>query len=291
VTSSSDPVTAGGRVTAGLSYNVIGLAQAAATRARARADCRRHQALDRVQGETLQRGLAARLEIYDRAMGEADRMLGQVTADLKARRATSQEVAALRVRVNELHDLAADTQRQLETLPAPAPGEKVGGALAAYYQADADIEEEEGRLRRLQGVDVTLRAGYDQYFDRTDRAPVFALLSVSLDLGMLFQGAANDRAADGRRHMIREQHQVQLVDTTVSHLRSELELERQRADETAALAADLEAQMAQLDRVGTDETRRYRQTVWFDWVKVRAEQAYYSAHIASLAEVIGGVEP
>jgi hypothetical protein len=83
---------------------------------------------------------------------------------------------------------------------------------------------------------------------------------------------------------------VQLVDTTVTHLKATVEVEQRRADETAALAADLEGQLAQLEHIGGDETRRYRQTVWFDWVKVKAEHAYFDTHVASLRAVIGEVE-
>jgi hypothetical protein len=289
VTSGNEPVTAGGRLVAGVSYNFAGILQGNAKRERARADCRRHQALDRVQGETLHKALGARLAVYDDALAEADRVLTRAVGDLKARRGTAQEVVALRLRVNELHDLAADARRQLEALPAPSSAG--GGALAAYYQADDDIEAEEGRLRRLAGVGLEVRAGYDQYLDRADSSPIFALVTLSLNLGTLFQGDANDRAAEGRRHMIREQHLVQLVDATLSHLRAELESDRQRSEETAALASDLEAQLAQLDKIPGDESRRYRQTVWFDWVKVHADHAYYETHAASLREVLGEVGP
>jgi hypothetical protein len=291
VTSAAEAVTAGGRVVAGLSYNFIGILQGNATRDRGRADCRRHQALDRVQGETLFRALDARLRVFEGSRAEGERILAQAAEDLRARRATVQDVVALRLRMDELRDLAADTRRQLEALPAPSRGAPAGGALAAFYQADAKVEEAEGRLRWLQGIDVSLRVGYDRYLDRDDSTPIFALLSVTLDLGTLFQGADNERAATGRRTMVREQHQVQLVDTTVTHLKAEIAIERQRADETALLAEDLERQMAQLDRIGGDENRRHRETVWFEWVKVKAQHAFLETHVASLHEAIGEVGP
>ncbi|MBS1124696.1 MAG: hypothetical protein H6Q90_6924, partial [Deltaproteobacteria bacterium] len=36
-----------------------------------------------------------------------------------------------------------------------------------------------------------------------------------------------------------------------------------------------------------DDSRRYRQTVWFDWIKIRAERAFHEAHAAALKQVIG----
>jgi hypothetical protein len=91
--------------------------------------------------------------------------------------------------------------------------------------------------------------------------------------------------------MVREQHQVQLVDTTVKHLRELVDSESKRIEETQILMQDLEKQMAVLDRVGGDDNRRYRQTVWFDYVKTQADNAYYVAHVGVLKQVIGEVAP
>ena len=43
-------------------------------------------------------------------------------------------------------------------------------------------------------------------------------------------------------------------------------------------------------KVGGEDSRRYRQTVWFDWAKAKADLAYLQVHVASLREVIGGSE-
>jgi len=282
-------VTSGTRGALGLQYNFVGIASGSATRARAEADCKRHQALDRVQGETVYRALRAKKKIYDEAMAEADKMMAIAAEDLRQHRTVAQDVVAMRVRVNELHDLQSDTARLIDSLPAPSKGESLGGSLAAYYRADAEIEEHEARLRRLSGIDVTARFGFDSYFDRQDDSPVFGVLQVSINLGEFFMGGANDRAMAGRKKTVREQHQVQLVDTTISHIKREIDAESMRSDETAALEQDLEAQISQLDKIGGDESKHYRQTVWFDYVKVKAEHAYFMTHVASLKEVVGQV--
>ena len=289
VTSSSQPVTAGARAVVGLQYNFVGIASGNATRALAKADCKRHQALDRVQGETVYRALRAKKRVYDEAMADADKTMTGQEEDLKQHRITAQEVVATRLRVNELHDLREDTARQLDALPAPSKGEALGGALATYYRADTEMEQQSGRLRRLQGIDVTGRIGYDQYLDRTDNSPVFAVLQVTVNLGQIWMGDANARALAGRKTALREQHQVQLVDTTITHIKREIEQESTRADETAALEQDLANQIASLDKVGGDDNKRYRQTVWFDWIKVKAEKMYFAQHVASLKEVVGQV--
>lgn len=285
----NNEVVSGGRGVLGLSYNFIGIMQGNATKKRADADCKRHKALDRVQGETVFRALKAKQAVYDAAIPAADKILAKTKSDVEAHRTTAQEMVSTRLRVNELHDLESDTKRQIAALPAPEQGENLGGALTAYYNNDAEIEHQEGRLRRLQGISVDLRGGFDSYFDRTDSTPVFVLLEVGVNLGVFFQGSANERAAQGRRKMVREQHQVQLVDTTVNHLKDELAAESQRATETAALEQDLANQIATIERIGGDDNLRYRDTVWFDYVKVKAEHAYFEAHVASLKEVLGEV--
>jgi hypothetical protein len=289
VTDVNAAVSAGVRAVAGLQYNFIGIPAGNATRALAHADCARHQALDRVQGETVYRALRAKKKVLDDAMDEADKVMSAQEEDLKQHRITAQEVVATRLRVNDLHDLLADTQRQLDSLPAPVKGEALGGALGAYYRADAEMEEQTGRLRRLSAFDVTARVGYDQYLDRADNSPLFAVVQVTVNLGNIWLGDANDRAAAGRKKALREQHQVQLVDTTITHIKREIEQESARADETAALEQDLQSQIAQLDKIGGDDNKRYRQTVWFDFIKVKAEKAYYATHVTSLKEVVGQV--
>jgi hypothetical protein len=45
--------------------------------------------------------------------------------------------------------------------------------------------------------------------------------------------------------------------------------------------------METLSRVGGEDSRRFRQVVWFDLVKVRAERAYHEAYLAALKQVAG----
>jgi len=54
------------------------------------------------------------------------------------------------------------------------------------------------------------------------------------------------------------------------------------------LVAELERQLTALDKISGEDSKRYRQTVWFDFVKAKAEQAYLVAHLDSLHEVLGG---
>jgi hypothetical protein len=282
-------ITSGLRGTLLLEWNVIGVLEGQATKRHGDDDCKKHKALDRVQGETVYKALRAKLKIYNDALEPADKILQKAVGDKDAHRTTAQEVVATRVRVNELHDLQNDTRLLIDALPRPGPDEQLGGALAAYYKYDDLMEKEEGKLRRLQGLNVSIGAGPDIYFGTADAVPFTALFQVTLNTGIFAQGGANERAAEGRRHMVREQHQVQLVDTTIAHIQNEVKSEQQRAEETAALESDLKNQMEQIEKIGGDDNLRYRDTVWFDYVKVRAEHAYFVAHVESLTEVLGEI--
>lgn len=284
-----DTVEKGGRVTAGLRWKISGIAEGIAIRKRASADCKRHRAFDQVRGETASRAIAARIAVLDTALVEAERILKSDEADFAARRTTAQEATATRVRVEELRTLAAEDKRTLATLPEPT-GKPLAGALTAYRAADADMERYEAKLRRSQAIDVSVRAGIDEFFTQETATPFFAVFQVNVNLGILFQGNANDRAAAGRKRMV-ESGRGLGVEGTVDQLRATIDIESKRAHETKALVTELERQLEALNKIGGEESKRYRQTVWFEWVKAKAQLAYLTAHVESIQEVIGADAP
>jgi hypothetical protein len=277
------------RLLAGLKYQLTGLYEGSVTQDRAKADCRRHQALAQVRGETQYRALDARVKVLDAALAETDKLLATVAADLEARRTTAQDATATRLRVEELRQLSIDAHNQMSGLPKPTAGSDLSGALAAFQQADDQVEVFEGKQRWIQAFDVNVRAGLDAFLDRSPNpTPYFAVLTIGINLGSVFQGSANDRAAAGRRRLVRSGRDPLAVDATVARLQAVAEAEAVRLDQTATLEADLKRQLDALGKVGGDESKRYRQTVWFDWIKVAAEHAYLGAHVAALKQVLGG---
>ena len=277
------------RLAAGLKYQLTGLYEGPVIQDHAKADCRRHQALEQVRGETLYRALDARVKVLDAALVEADKLLAAVTADLEARRTTAQEATAMRLRVEELRQLSTEAHNQMSALPKPAAGSDLSGALTAFQKADDQVEVYEAKQRWIQAFDVSLRAGLDEFLDRsTNTSPYFGVITVGINLGVLFQGSANARAAAGRRQLVRSGHDPLAVDATVERLKAVAVAEAIRLEQTATLEADLKRQLDALAKVGGDESKRYRQTVWFDWIKVSAEHAYLDAHLAALRQVLGG---
>ena len=225
--------------------------------------------------------------MLDLALVEAEKILAQTTADLDARRTTAQEATATRLRVEELRRLAAQTHRELSRLPPPSGSR--GGALDRFQRADDEVERIEGALRRASAFDVSVRVGFDQFLDRDDRnpSPYFAVLAVGVNLGVLFQGKANARAAAGRQRLVRSGRDPVAAEASAERLAALIETQARRADETAALEADLARQLEALERIGGEDSQRYRQTVWFEWIKVKAEHAYLAAHTQALREVMG----
>ena len=94
------------------------------------------------------------------------------------------------------------------------------------------------------------------------------------------------RARDVEQRVVRAGHDVS-GDASVAQLQAVIDVESKRAAETATLVEDLEHQVDQLATLGGEDARRYRQTVWFDLVKARAEHAYLTMHLHSLHQVLG----
>jgi len=275
------------RYTAGVGYSLTGILEGVLVKKRAKAECRRHEALAQVAGESTYHALAARQKVLDEALDEADEMLVRAAAELDRKTATAQEVVSTRVRVDELRALAAETKLELDALPRPAAGRPMASALRELYSADAALEKNDARLREAKAFDVSVRVGYDSFLGADDGSPYFAVLSVSFSPGWIVQRGANQRAAAGRRHLVQEEYGTHQVDTTTTRLNAMLEVERKRVTETGALVDDLGAQLDQLKKIGGEGSRRLRETVWFEWIKARAEHEYLVAHVAAIEEILG----
>ncbi|MGE5183576.1 MAG: hypothetical protein ACM31C_16000 [Acidobacteriota bacterium] len=289
---SINPDVSGLRAIAGVRWRFNAVYEGLAYRDHGHADCRRHQALEQVRGETNARALAAKAKVLDDALDEAQQILKATTADVEARRTTAQEATATRLRVEELRALAADAHRQLSALPQSS-GRPLNTALAEYQNADADMESDEARIRRAQAFELSVRTGVDQFLSGTtvqQGTNYFAVVELDVNLGNLFMGSHNSRAADGRRRLLASGHDPLGVDATVDRLKQLVDVETVRAEQTQALVNELQRQMDALARVGGEDSKRYRETVWFDFVKAKAEHAYAAAHLQALHEVLGGAE-
>ena len=275
------------RAIGGVRYSLTNLYGGLATKDRGQADCRRHSALLRVRGASAARALAARVAVYDEAQGEADKIMNEVESDLQAKRTTAQEATATRLRVEELRSLSADARRELAALPPP-DDRPLSSVLAKFQSADAAMEDADARVRTSQAYDVSVRFGFDQFLEGPNQSTqYFAVLQLGINLGALWMPGSNRQAAAGRSRYVRSGHDPLGADATVEMLRGMIDVESKRAEQTSALVADLDRQLEALARVGGEDSKRYRQTVWFDYIKAKADLAYLKAHVKALREVVG----
>jgi hypothetical protein len=291
------------RVIAGASYSLSGLYRGAALRDGADAECRRYALVSKLHAflennkEGITRGsLVAKLAVLDEAMPHAEQMLAATRAAMVASRATVEQVEATQVRVDALRAEAAETRTALQALarmPEP-PQRSIASVLADRDDAEAETEKYDARVRMSHAWDVSVRGGYDRIFGSSiNYTPLFALATVTLNLGGLFQPAAENRATEGRVGWARAEVEGadDRVEQALVRLRSMRDVERKRLEETRVLLADLETRHKELQSVAGEKVAEYAQVVWFDLVKTRADHAYFEAHVADLDRLLGPGEP
>jgi hypothetical protein len=276
------------RLLGGLKWKISGLYEGGAHAMHARADCRRHKALDNVQNVTLARALDARLKVYDDAAEKLEAIVSHDKTEAAAHRLTQQEATATQVHADEIRQLTAVARHARAALPPTNVA--IAGALVEFQNADDEVERAEGKLRIAQGLDISVRGGIDTFFQNGTQTNPFIVLNVGVNLGIFWQTGANARARAARQKFTREGHERLTFDASAANLRATLDQDRARGVQATALAGDLKRQLDQLDRLTTEESKRFRQTIWFEWVKAEAERAYLDAHIAALVEVLGGAQ-
>lgn len=286
------------RVLGGVRYTITNLLVASATKSVAAAECRRHRAQAQLQSRTngvlgaaAARGLAAKLRVYEEAQTEAQRILTETQSDLEARRLTAPEAFATRMRVEDLRSLAAQTRIDMAAIPPQDMSKPVTQAATDFAEADADVERAQGRLRSLAAYDVQLRAGADRFLDgATPVTDYFAVVRVTLNLGAFMTGSGNRRSAAGRARYAQSQLLVAGdVGPNMDQVRAMIEVAAKRAEEIKVLVDDLGRQMTAVGQIPGEDSKRFRQTLWFDVVKSKAELASLQAHVAALRE-IGGAQ-
>lgn len=272
------------RLLTGVRYNLTNILVGAATKARAKADCRRYKASVLMRNATTTYAVAARVKVLEAAQPEAEQMLAAVNAELEARRATIPEATAMRLRVEELRSLAVAARRELASLPAQNE-QSLGAVLTQYREADGAMERSEARLRSLRAYDLSVRFGLDQFLEGPQAGlNYFAVVQVGINVGALWVGSGNRRAAAGRKRFARTADP--LYDTSIEQLKGLIDSDTKRAQQLTTLVNDLGQQLEQLARLGTEDSKRYRATIWFDWIKAKAELAYAQASVEALTQLL-----
>ncbi len=290
------------RLTAGLGYDFVGLYRGLTLRRRAEAECERYQALSalkvmlaRGQDVGAEAALAERARVLEAALPEAEQLLVSLREELREGEATLDELNALQLRLDNLRALAAETQKKRERLGAlpPLSSRPLSEYLQELRVADARVEELSSGLRRAEAWDVRVRGGYDELFGVRQEVPLFGVLTISYNLGHLWQSKHEAQAREGRRRALEEDVEgvSQEVARMLRELRAAWRTEATRLREVSVLVTDLAGQLGELQAMETGKVRRYRDYLMLELARLRAEQAWLRTHVTELARFLGEQHP
>jgi hypothetical protein len=290
------------RVLAGVRYSLTNIYSGVVTTSRARAECRRHKALralrdaadglggveQALRAMPRRRALTARANVLEAAVPEAERILKRTLTQLDAQQTTAQAALVTRMRVEDLRALLRATRRELAELPAMPERRALDDLFKAFRAADAEVEKQAGKLRSARAYNLDLRAGIDRYLNGPAQdLRYFAVAELRINLGALWLGAGNRRSAHGRTRYARHEPELtpkSAIDATQTGVA--LELDVKAIEQTTALVGELEAQHKVLANTASEDSRRFRETVWFDLVKAKAELAYLQAQVQATRELL-----
>lgn len=281
------------RLQAGFSYSLADVNEGLALRDRARAEC----ALYRSQSELfafLSRydepesipGLQAKIATLEEALPMAERILDEMRGLLLRQEATVEAVNATTLRVDGLRSELGSSRARVAAAARkhPVPHEPVALLLQSYRKAAGQTAEAESQVRLSRRYDLSLRTGYDRLFGVREGVPVLATLTFTYSLGSLTQPRLEALAQQGRTGWatrgIEGIHDR--VSVLLSKLQGVLDVQSKRARETNVLLADLEARYQALEKTPGDSVRAYRDYLWFDLIRLRAEAAYLRAQTEEL---------
>lgn len=258
----------------------------------AQAECGLHRAELALQdlpreGHDDRQALSAKAEVLRGASSAAEEILAASQQKLGASLTTLQAYSATRLRVEAHRRLLADIDTQLARLPngagpRPAPRD-VFDALRFWESKRQAVD---GRLRRLEGIDVALRGGYNELLAVPQQLPVFASVNVGFTPGWLWQKEAERQGAGSRRDWVEAKiARVRAsLESSAERLGRELSLAQRHLQEVSVSLSDLELRYADLSHVRTSSAEELMEYLWFDLVRLRAERAYARAQVQSLDE-------
>jgi hypothetical protein len=281
------------RVQAGLTYSLADLNEGLAIRGRARAECAlyRRQSdlfafLARYDEPDSIPGLEARIAVLQDALPAAEKILNDLHALLLRQQATVEEVNATSLRVNTLRSELGSSRARVAAASRKhlVPREPVTTLMQSYQRAVGQTAESESRVRLSRRYDLSLRAGYDRLFGIRDGIPLSATLTFTYSLGSLAQPRAEAQAQHGRLGWattgIEGIHDR--VAILLSKLQGVLQVQSQRSNEVGVLLADLQTRYKAVENVPGESVRAYREYLWFDLIRLKAEAAYLRAQTEEL---------
>jgi hypothetical protein len=300
ITSGAGGLTAGPpleRLTVGARWSLMGIGRGIVDLKRAAADCERYRAASGLarflvdnREQASPAALDARLAVLRQALPRAQEIVRSLRASVERAHATVEELQAAQLHLDELEGALVQSETMRAGLPAarsslPPPQQ----LLDDHRRADADVTRWESRQRILSAFDLSVRGGYDRFFGQRDVNPGFVVLSLSVNPAVIYQPFAEAEAARARVRFVRAENDAveQKAELLAARLRALLAAERRRLSELRVLVTDAEARLKLLDTIEGDKLRRFRESIWFDYVRLRAEDAFTRVHVAELAQSLG----
>lgn len=268
---------------------------------RARAECERFRAAQKLRHSErnpedtvdMRAAWAAKLSVLEASLPKANEVLDRTRASAASGQGTVLEVDAVALRVNALREQAAEARARLaESWHAPSgPTRDVARLGQERVRAEIEVERAESRLRRSAAFDVTLSGGYDRFFGSDQRLPLFAMVGVTFNTAWFATAGSEARASSARALYVAASVQRDVNDATERNQRRHALLSANQAwlRELASFRTDLERRVAQLSTIEGERSRAYADLIWFEAVRIRAEEAYLSGHIHELGEALGQV--
>lgn len=287
------------RILAGLRYDLARLVRGNLLVRRAQAECRRYQAMSRLetalregQGATMAPALASKIAILRNRLPALMQRMNGLQADVAAARATVEDYHSYRIRVDELRDAIATIELQLAEGRArnAQSAEPLSDLLDAYWQADREVEEAEGELRRVQAFGLELKGGYEELLTVEQGVPLFGLVTLSYNLGHLWQGQPNRRAREAREEWRRVRGGApgnQRIAEALHRLEATREAQRKRLEDVRVLARDIAEQLEVVEALETRKVSRFRDYLWVESTRLEAERAFLEKHVEELDRFLG----
>lgn len=290
------------RILTGLRYDFIHLVRGNLHLRRAEAECRRYRALVSLEealrsggGAAARPALHAKLAVLRRTLPAFEERIRTLEGEVRNANATVEDLQALRIRVDGLRAMATDAEVQLGRLQGEAPKEEGPPAplpelLEAWWSADGEVEQAEEDLRNARAFGVEVKGGYEELLGIRQGVPLFGVVTLSYNLGNLWQRKANEKSREGRSEWRRERSGVagsERISEAVRGLAALREAQRKRVEEVTILADDLRDQLAEVDRLETRKVNRYRDFLWLESARLEAERAYLETHLRELDRFLG----
>ncbi|HSZ20993.1 MAG TPA: hypothetical protein VK770_14450 [Candidatus Acidoferrum sp.] len=290
------------RVFGGGSYSLGNVQRGLALKQVARADCEQYKVTAGLEAflqdnwdAFTSNALEAREEVLREGLEHTKEILSRTSRLLEAHVSTTQEYHGMQLRRDELMQILEQTDSDLGKA---AKSESLAAfSLPELLKRQEDLltrkEIEEGKAREAGAWDISVRGGVERVFNAPQESPYFATVTLSFNLGRLWQGSADRRASEGFRHWIQEDPTgaSQRTSVLLQHFRAIQAAEAERLRENDILLDDLEQRLESVRKVGDERAQSYEDYVWFDYIKVKAEHAFLVAHLRDLAVVAGKVSP